>query len=767
MNLLKDPNKRKWVIVATMFIAIICNYLDRQLLSILKPEILTHFGIEDLQYAWIVNVFLICYAIMYPISGILVDRFGSKKVMLGGIVAWSLACIGGGLSTNVVEFTICRGILGLAEPTIFAGQIVAVTLWFEKRHRATANSLCTAGGSLGTVIAPLVIAWMARFLPWHDVFIVAGLVGLVIAVAWALIYKNPPQEVLAVTMAPDKDEVARNNGEQQRAFTWGELWTTRSLWGVLLIRLISDPVWYFCCFWLPGYLRSMGEAQGLSQQATLDMIQYIGGLPFLFGAVGGILTSVWSDWLVRRGMPALKARKTMMILMAFVAPLCILTPYVSEWQAVSFDARIGLVVAIFSLIAIMCLSWLYTICVVIAEAFPVKNVASVVGITAGAGAVGGAVFNIFIGSLLATMGNVLFAVMGVMLEAFCDLTDFDALAGFDTVQEVYAPWHALEEQSLSGRLLTNIFAGGTVDTEWGFLTGASEHDEYCGATGSYVRYFTAQGYAAHYAHPGYSWFYDRERVNDYLGFDRSVFTENGFGELVDPYVAMWHSDQQLADYLLADLDAADGSPLFSFAVSYQNHGPYAETESAVPYVSPEASGWSQGSCNILNNYLFGVNEAVREYVRLTQELDARDTPVVLVLFGDHKPWMGNGGSAYEEMGIDFDTSTLAGFRNYYATPYLIWANRAAKEVLGADFTGDGGDFSPCFLMTRLFDACGWTGPGYMQLSRDMRDISPLLHTNGLFLHDAVLTSVLSDTDSSFYRSWLAVQYYREHVAAYS
>ena len=146
MNLLQNPNKRRWYIVATIFVAIICNYLDRQLLSILKPEILTHFGIEDLQYAWIVNVFLICYAIMYPISGILVDRFGSKKVMLGGIVAWSLACIGGGLSTNVVEFTICRGILGLAEPTIFAGQIVAVTLWFEKRHRATANSLCTAGG---------------------------------------------------------------------------------------------------------------------------------------------------------------------------------------------------------------------------------------------------------------------------------------------------------------------------------------------------------------------------------------------------------------------------------------------------------------------------------------------------------------------------------------------------------------------------------------------------------------------------------------------
>lgn len=143
MNLLQNPNKRRWYIVATIFVAIICNYLDRQLLSILKPEILTHFGIEDLQYAWIVNVFLICYAIMYPISGIWWTA-SVEEGDAGGIVAWSLACIGGGLSTNVVEFTICRGILGLAEPTIFAGQIVAVTLWFEKRHRATANSLCTA-----------------------------------------------------------------------------------------------------------------------------------------------------------------------------------------------------------------------------------------------------------------------------------------------------------------------------------------------------------------------------------------------------------------------------------------------------------------------------------------------------------------------------------------------------------------------------------------------------------------------------------------------
>ena len=153
-----QPKNRKWYIVATMFIAIICNYLDRQLLSILKPEILEHFGIGNLEYAWIVNVFLICYATMYPISGILVDKFGPKRVMLGGITIWSLACIGGGMAPNATIFAVCRGILGLAEPTIFAGQLIAVTMWFEKRQRATANSLCTNGGSIGAVIAPVVIA---------------------------------------------------------------------------------------------------------------------------------------------------------------------------------------------------------------------------------------------------------------------------------------------------------------------------------------------------------------------------------------------------------------------------------------------------------------------------------------------------------------------------------------------------------------------------------------------------------------------------------
>lgn len=401
---------KRFSIVATIFIAVICNYLDRQLLSILKPEILSHFSIGDSEYAWIVNIFLICYAIMYPISGILVDKFGPKSVMFSGIALWSLACIGGGLSQNVVQFTICRAFLGLAEPTIFAGQIVAITVWFEKRQRATANSICQAGGSLGSVVAPIVIAWLSRYFPWNEAFILAGAAGLLIAVVWLLVYKNPPQEVLERTLATEEKSVQA----EQKPFKWGELWRTRSLWGCLLVRLLGDPVWYFCCFWLPGFLRSMGEAQGLSQQATLDMIQYVGGIPFFVGAVGGVLASMWSDKMVRKGMSALRSRKKMMISMVIFGPLCMLVPYINSLTSIDFALRLALIVGIFSFVAVLCLSWLYTIGVVIAEAFPAKNVASVMGIACGAGAVGGAIFNIFVGSLLASLGNVLFIVMGLL-----------------------------------------------------------------------------------------------------------------------------------------------------------------------------------------------------------------------------------------------------------------------------------------------------------------------------------------------------------------
>ena len=353
--------------------------------------------------------------------------------------------------------------------------------------------------------------------------------------------------------------------------------------------------------------------------------------------------------------------------------------------------------------------------------------------------------------------------VGIMLEAFSDLTDFPVLDEVPAIHKIYEPLHELEERSVSGRLLTNIFAGGTVDTEWGYLTGYSEHEEFRSPINTYVRYFKSQGYDALYRHPGYSWFYNRSNVNEYLGFDESVFNDTGFGDLISISDALYHSDKVLVDYLLNDIDSRTETddPLFLFSVSYQNHGPYPSETYWEEYVTPEMTGWSMESCCVINNYLAGIRSTVNEMCRMTEELEKRDEPVVFVFFGDHKPWMGNGNSVYTEMGINMDVSTLDGFYNYYATPYVIYANQAARDLLGNDFAEPGGDFSPCFLMAKVFDECGWEGPGFMQLQREMRAVSPLMSSNGWRMQNGQLTMELDGTAEDENGRYLRAQYYIE------
>jgi ACS family hexuronate transporter-like MFS transporter len=381
MRSLLSPEKRRWFIVAIIFIAIVFNYADRQIVSILKPVLKSEFSLDDSGYAMILNIFTVCYAIMYPVTGWMVDRFGARVVMFWGIITWSLACIGGGLSRTIAQFGFFRGLLGAAEPTNFPAQLKVIAIWFPGKLRATANSLCVAGSSIGAIIAPPAIAWLALTFSWQAAFITMGAIGLLIAVLWKLVYKDPPahirQEAITTTAVPSTE-----------SFTWKQLWSTRSLWGILLIRFVSDPVWYFCLFWLPGYLQ---EESGLS----LAQVGMFGWIPFLFADLGAIATSAWSDRMVRKGIDPLRARKLMLTRIAVLSPLCALTPYLGgAWATL----------AVFSIVAIACLSWLFTISVVIAEAFPAKNVASVLGIAGGFGALGAVLFNYFVGKFIGTLG---------------------------------------------------------------------------------------------------------------------------------------------------------------------------------------------------------------------------------------------------------------------------------------------------------------------------------------------------------------------------
>ncbi len=386
------PNRRRWYIVAVIFVAIVFNYVDRQIVSILKPELKREFGLGDDGYAVILNIFTVCYAIMYPVTGWLVDKVGPRLVMLVGVLAWSMACIGGGLSRSVVMFGFFRGMLGMAEPTNFPAQLKVVTVWFPGRLRATANSLCVAGSSIGAIIAPPFVAWLAITYNWQMAFIVPGAVGLLIAAAWWFIYRDPPEDIAR--------EAAESAGTSATvAFRWSQLWKTRSLWGILLIRFVSDPVWYFCLFWLPGYLR---EESGL----TLAQVGMFGWIPFLAADLGGVGTSAWSDWLVRRGYQPLRARKIMLTTVAVFAPLCAVTTYLPNAATT---------ILIFSVVAAVCISWLFTVSVVISETFPVGNVASVLGVAGGCGAAGAVLFNYFVGQFIGTLGaDKLFLVMALL-----------------------------------------------------------------------------------------------------------------------------------------------------------------------------------------------------------------------------------------------------------------------------------------------------------------------------------------------------------------
>ncbi len=346
-------------------------------------------------------------------------------------------------------------------------------------------------------------------------------------------------------------------------------------------------------------------------------------------------------------------------------------------------------------------------------------------------------------------------IVSLMLEAYNDFSKFGAP---ELTESVYGPIHELESRSYHGELITNIFAGGTVDTEWSFLTGFSSASDFRADTNSYVRYLKEQGYYAEGGHPCYDWFYNRRNVNRYLGFDNYYFYENKYGAINGSIIQDDLFVPDIFDMLTAHLAKSD-DPYFSFSVTYQNHGPYdADTYwyKTEPVID---EGYTEAEFNMLRNYFAGVENTGKNVVELADKLDTLDEPVVLIVFGDHNPWMGNDNSLYKRLGIGFDFSTTEGFLNYYCTPYLIYANVAAKEALGFDFVGQGPRISPCFLMNLFFRLAGLRGNRYMQLATDMMDASPLVHVNRLYWENGDITTSPGETVKEALRRFFIAQFY--------
>lgn len=346
-----------------------------------------------------------------------------------------------------------------------------------------------------------------------------------------------------------------------------------------------------------------------------------------------------------------------------------------------------------------------------------------------------------------------------MLESYSDLSVFD---GIRFTADAYSEFHALQAESYCGTLLTDTNGGGTVNAERSVLTGfAYPHSRYRRSTNSYVRWLSAQGYVTEGAHPGYAWFYNREAVNERLGFDVYHFSEDHFEEiLTQEHSYDGHADDALFfSDLRSTYEARDkDTPYFSFNVSYQNHCPYNDTSlDGAEYVAHD--GLSDEAYYLVNNYLNGIADTGAQVAAFVDLFRDDDEPVVLVFFGDHKPTLGSSNGAYSELGINVAERDADGVFNLYSTPYLIWANDAAKEALGMDFVGEGETISPCYLMSVLFDCCGWEGPSWLRLQRSLRSTLPVLNFRKYFLVDGVLTETAPSEVAEAYGKFDRAEYY--------
>ena len=351
-------------------------------------------------------------------------------------------------------------------------------------------------------------------------------------------------------------------------------------------------------------------------------------------------------------------------------------------------------------------------------------------------------------------------VIAIMREAYADFSRY-GIEGLDPA--AYHLYHQLEAESYTGDLVTNIFAGGTIDTERCFLTGNYQLKNFRGNTNSYLWYFRSQGYTVEGSHPYYQWFYNRQNINGYIGFERYRFLEGDYEKLTQ---AILPEDSILYPEVYKDFQANKdtGKPYFSFVLNVQSHGPYST--SGYEWMTHLTGDYSDACKSAVNHYLSSITEGDAELMKLVEQLRADPEPVVLVTFGDHLPWMGDGNVFYEEMGMDIDPGTDEGFYTHYSTRYLIWANDAAKTLLGHDVAGEGPAISPCYLMNLVFQQMGWEGPAYLQAMDDFMEVFPIATTNNRYRVDGVLTSEIPEERRELFQNFQYLQHYWRHEFLY-
>ena len=352
----------------------------------------------------------------------------------------------------------------------------------------------------------------------------------------------------------------------------------------------------------------------------------------------------------------------------------------------------------------------------------------------------------------------------IQLESF---SDFEEMGVKGIADYVYAPLRTLQSETVSGLLVPNVIGGGTVNTERAILSGSYSMLQYYRPAFSYTRYFTSQGYYTTGSHPNVSSFYSRGVVNGYLGFEEYLYTDNYFTDITE-----WRCDSTYLPtiFRLFREKAESGQPVFSFNVTTQGHWPYDHTEYYDKADYWTGSNVSETTSILLNNYFSLIYETQQILLRELENLRDAPEPMIVVLYGDHKPWLADdagepdrkNAGLYDEIDMVFDLDTEQGLLRYISTPYMIWANTAAKELTGNSFTGNGPTISPCFLMNVLFQQIGWKGPSYMQYCSTIMEKIPVIYTNGRYIEEGIYKKTLSPEGQELLNEYAYLVYYAHY-----
>jgi len=371
----------RWWIAGLLFLATVINYVDRQCLSVLAPVLRDEFGMTNADYSRIVSAFMLAYLIMQTGSGRLMDWLGTKAGFAVCILWWSAAAMLHAAARSAVQLGLFRFLLGLGEAGNWPGAVKAVSEWFPARERAFAIGLFNSGSTVGATVAPPLVAWLALGYGWRNAFLITGALGFFWLVLWLVLYRRPQEHPW---LRPAELEWIRSGQEQARLgerIRWRSLFGYREVWGLVLGRMLADPVWWFYVFWLPEYLKR-------ERDFSLAMIGYFAWIPFLAADIGNLTGGALSGMLLKRRVPVLRARKAVMLVCALLMLAGIPAVRVGEaWAAV----------ALISLVTFAYSAWAANILTLPADLFPPQIVASVSGLSGTGAAAGGMIFTLITG----------------------------------------------------------------------------------------------------------------------------------------------------------------------------------------------------------------------------------------------------------------------------------------------------------------------------------------------------------------------------------